>query len=108
MLRGVRLVVDSSMHAKRWSREKAVRYYADTLGDPDSGAITEIERYCVWPGQACGYMVGKRFILAERARAKTALGARFDLKAFHDAVLKPGALPLDILRRAIDGMVAAG
>jgi uncharacterized protein (DUF885 family) len=106
MLRGVRLVVDSGLHAKRWSREQAVRYYAGTLGDPDSGAVTEVERYCVWPGQACGYMVGKRFILAERARAKAAMGARFDLKAFHDAVLKPSALPLDQLKPVIDAMIA--
>jgi uncharacterized protein (DUF885 family) len=106
MLRGVRLVVDSGMHAMKWSREKAVKYYTDTLGDPESGAISEIERYAVWPGQACGYMVGKRFILAERTRAQKALGSRFDLKTFHDAVLKPGALPLDELRRVIDQMIA--
>lgn len=108
MLRGVRLVVDTGLHHKRWSREQAVRYYADTLGDPDSGAVTEVERYSVWPGQACGYMVGKRFILGERARTQTALGTRFDLKAFHDAVLKPGALPLDSLKGVIDGLIAAG
>ena len=107
MLRGVRLVVDSGMHAMRWSREKAVAYYAGTLGDPESGAISEIERYCVWPGQACGYMVGKRKILALRERAKTALGAKFDIKAFHDAVLKPGALPLDTLAEVIDSAIAA-
>ena len=105
MLRGVRLVVDSGMHAMKWSREQAVKYYADTLGDPDSGAISEIERYAVWPGQACGYMVGKRFILAQRERAKAAMGTRFDLKAFHDAVLKPGALPLDELAQVIDAMI---
>jgi uncharacterized protein (DUF885 family) len=107
MLRGVRLVVDSGLHAMKWTREQAIKYYVDTLGDPESGAISEVERYCVWPGQACGYMVGKRFILAERDRAKKAMGARFDLKTFHDTVLKPGALPLDELKRVIDGMIAA-
>ncbi len=106
MLRGVRLVVDTGLHAMKWTREQAIKYYADTLGDPESGAISEVERYCVWPGQACGYMVGKRFILAERDRAKAALGQRFDLKTFHDAVLKSGALPLDELRRVIDRMIA--
>jgi uncharacterized protein (DUF885 family) len=106
MLRGVRLVVDTGLHAMKWTREQAIKYYADTLGDPESGAISEVERYCVWPGQACGYMVGKRFILAERDRAKAALGQRFDLKTFHDAVLKSGALPLDELRRVIDAMIA--
>jgi uncharacterized protein (DUF885 family) len=106
MLRGVRLVLDTGLHAMKWTREQAIKYYADTLGDPESGAISEVERYCVWPGQACGYMVGKRFILAERDRAKAALGARFDLKTFHDAVLKSGAMPLDELHRVIDGMIA--
>jgi uncharacterized protein (DUF885 family) len=106
MLRGVRLVVDTGLHAMKWTREQAVKYYVDTLGDPEPGAVTEIERYCVWPGQACGYMVGKRFILAERDRAKAALGQRFDLKTFHDAVLKSGAMPLDELRRVIDRMIA--
>ncbi len=59
MFRGVRLVVDTGMHAMRWSREQALKYYTDTLGDTDSGAATEIERYSVWPGQACSYMLGK-------------------------------------------------
>ncbi len=107
MLRGVRLVIDSGLHAMRWSREQAVAYYSATLGDPESGAISEVERYCVWPGQACGYMVGKRTILSLRERAKTALGGKFDIKAFHDAVLKPGALPLDTLAAVIDSMIAA-
>jgi uncharacterized protein (DUF885 family) len=107
MFRGARLVVDSGMHAMRWSREKAVAYYVDTLGDPESGVISEIERYCVWPGQACGYMVGKRTIIALRERAKAALGAKFNLKAFHDVVLKSGALPLDTLGKVVDSYIAA-
>jgi uncharacterized protein (DUF885 family) len=106
MLRGVRLVVDTGMHAKRWSREKAIRYYADTLGDPDSAAITEIERYCVWPGQACGYMVGKIDILKLRDRAKKTLGRRFDIRKFHDAVLLSGALPLTVLETVVDDYIA--
>jgi uncharacterized protein (DUF885 family) len=106
MLRGVRLVLDSGLHAMKWTREQAIKYYVETLGDPESGAISEVERYCVWPGQACGYMVGKRFILAERDRARKALDQRFDLKTFHDAVLKSGALPLDELHRVIDAMIA--
>ena len=68
MLRGIRLVVDSGMHAMKWSREQAVRYFADNAGDPDSAVITEVERYCVWPGQACSYMLGKLEFLS-RARA---------------------------------------
>lgn len=105
MLRGVRLVVDTGMHAKKWSREQAIRYFADTLGDPDSAATTEIERYCVWPGQACGYMLGKITILKLRDKAKKALGSRFDIRKFHDAVLLSGALPLTVLETVVDGYI---
>ena len=97
MFRGVRLVVDSGMHAMKWSREEAVKYYTDTLGDPEASAITEIERYCVWPGQACTYMLGKLTFLAEREKAKAALGAKFDIRKFHDAMLLSGAMPLKVL-----------
>ena len=106
MLRGVRLVVDTGMHAMHWSREKALGYYVDTLGDPESGAATEIERYCVWPGQACGYMIGKMAILDLRAKAKKALGAKFDIHTFHDRVLLSGALPLDVMAAAMAGYVS--
>ncbi len=107
MLRGARLVLDSGLHAMRWSREKAISYYTDTLGDPASAAISEVERYCVWPGQACGYMVGKIDILRLRAKAKAALGPRFDIRAFHNAVLSSGALPLAQLDKVIDAYIAA-
>ncbi len=107
MLRAVRLVIDSGMHAKQWSREQGVKYYADTLGDPESGAVTEVERYCVWPGQACAYMVGKLTFLESRARARKALGGKFDIREFHDAVLLSGNMPLDVLSRRIDQYVAA-
>jgi uncharacterized protein (DUF885 family) len=69
MLRAVRLVVDTGLHSKRWTREQAVRYCADTLGNPETASATEVERYCVWPGQACAYMLGKLTFLAQRARA---------------------------------------
>jgi uncharacterized protein (DUF885 family) len=107
LFRAVRLVVDSGMHAKGWSREKAVAFYVDTLGEKESAAITEIERYCVWPGQACSYMLGKLVWLKARQKAKQALGARFDLKAFHDAGLLSGALPLTVLATVIDNYVAS-
>ena len=107
MFRGVRLVVDSGMHAKKWSREQAVKYYVDTLGDQEASAVTEIERYCVWPGQACAYMVGKLTILKLRDKAKAALGAKFDLHKFHDTVLLSGALPLDVLNKVVDDYIAA-
>lgn len=106
MLRGVRLVVDTGMHAKKWSREQAIRYYADTLGDPDSGATTEIERYCVWPGQACGYMIGKLTILRLREMAKAKLGPKFDIRKFHDTVLLSGALPLTVLEKVVTDSLA--
>jgi uncharacterized protein (DUF885 family) len=102
MFRGVRLVVDSGMHALKWSRERAVKYYVDTLGDLEASAITEIERYAVWPGQACSYMLGKLAILANRTRAQKALGARFDIRKFHDAVLLNGAMPLKLLDGVVD------
>ncbi len=97
MFRCVRLVVDSGLHDQRWTREQAVKYYADTLGDQEVSAITEVERYCVWPGQACSYMVGKLTWLRLRDMAKQALGPRFDIRKFHDAGLLSGATPLDVL-----------
>jgi uncharacterized protein (DUF885 family) len=102
MFRGVRLVVDSGMHALKWSREQAVKYYVDTLGDLEASAITEIERYAVWPGQACSYMLGKLAILGNRERAQKALGAKFDIRKFHDAVLLNGAMPLKLLDGVVD------
>jgi uncharacterized protein (DUF885 family) len=107
MFRGVRLVVDSGLHAMKWPRERAVKYYTDTLGDPEASAVTEIERYCVTPGQACGYMLGKLEILRLREKAKTALGPKFDIRQFHDAVLLGGAVPLAILERIVDNYIAA-
>jgi uncharacterized protein (DUF885 family) len=102
LFRAVRLVVDSGIHAKRWSREAAVAYFVETLGDKDAAATTEVERYCVVPGQACGYMLGKLTWLRERARARTSLGDRFDIHKFHDAGLTNGAVPLDVLPTVVD------
>jgi uncharacterized protein (DUF885 family) len=101
LFRGVRLVVDSGMHSKKWTREQAIKYMVDIVGDKDSAATTEIERYCVWPGQACGYMLGKIELLRLREEAKKKLGAKFDIKKFHDAILKPGAMPLDVLAQVV-------
>jgi uncharacterized protein (DUF885 family) len=99
--RGVRLVVDTGMHRLRWSREKAIKYFVDTIGDQDASATTEVERYCVWPGQACSYMLGKLEWLKLREQAKTQLGARFDIRKFHDAGLLSGATPLEVLDTVI-------
>lgn len=106
IFRGVRLVVDSGMHAKGWSREQAVKFYTDTIGDPETMAITEVERYCVWPGQACSYMLGKLDWLRLRDKARAALGPRFDIRLFHDAGLLPGAMPLPVLDQCIDAYIA--
>jgi len=107
MFRGVRLVVDSGMHALKWSREKALAFYTSTLGNPQSEAATEIERYCVWPGQACSYMLGKLEFLKQRERAKAALGAKFDIRQFHDAMLVGGAVPLAMMAQINDRYIAA-
>jgi uncharacterized protein (DUF885 family) len=107
MFRAVRLVVDSGMHAMKWSREAALKFYVDTLGDVESGAATEIERYCVQPGQACGYMLGKLAFLAARKKARDALGARFDIRSFHDAMLVRGAVPLAMIDGIADRYIAS-
>jgi uncharacterized protein (DUF885 family) len=105
LLRAVRMVVDSGLHTKRWSREQAISYFTDNLGDKESGAVSEIERYCVWPGQACSYMLGKLTFLGARDRARKALGRRFDIRRFHDVVLLSGAMPLDVLDRRVDNYI---
>jgi len=107
LFRAVRLVVDSGLHAQGWSREQAVDYYVDALGEKRSAAITEVERYCVWPGQACSYMIGKLTWLRLRDRAREALGNKFDIKKFHDAGLLSGSLPLDVLDRVIADFIKA-
>jgi len=107
MFRAVRLVVDSGMHDKKWSREQAVKYYVDTIGDQEASAITEIERYVVWPGQACSYMVGKIDWMRLRAKAQKALGRKFDIRKFHDTGLLSGGVPLTVLEKVIDGYIAS-
>ena len=107
MFRGVRLVVDSGMHGLKWSREKALKFYVDTLGNPESESVTEIERYCVWPGQACSYMLGKLEFLKQRERAKQALGAKFDIRKYHDAMLVGGSVPLALMGPMNDRYIAS-
>jgi uncharacterized protein (DUF885 family) len=97
MLRAVRLVLDSGIHGMNWSREQSVKYFTDTLGDPEATGVTEVERYCVWPGQGCAYMLGKLKLLSVRDQAKQTMSAKYDVRKFHDAMLLPGAVPLDLL-----------
>ncbi len=107
MLRAVRLVIDSGLHDRHWTREQAIAYFSEHLGDPESAAASEVERYCVIPGQACSYMLGKMEFLRLRDRARKALGRRFDIRAFHDAVLLAGNMPLTVLDRRVDDYVAS-
>jgi uncharacterized protein (DUF885 family) len=107
LLRSGRLVTDTGLHALRWSREKASQALSEIDGDPISLDQQEIERYCVTPGQACSYMVGKVTILRLRDKAKAALGPRFDIRQFHDAVLLSGSMPLTVLGHVVDNYIAA-
>jgi len=101
MFRAVRLVVDTGMHAKRWSREQAIEYMIAKTGMTDEEVTREIERYVVWPGQATAYKTGQLALLDMRKEAETTLGERFSLREFHEAVLMNGAMPLDILRETM-------
>jgi uncharacterized protein (DUF885 family) len=105
-LRAMRLVVDTGLHAKGWSRERAVRYMIENSSLAPSDVEAEVDRYMVWPGQALGYKVGQTRIRAMRERAERELGARFDVRAFHSVVLRDGAMPLDVLDRRIDRFIA--
>jgi uncharacterized protein (DUF885 family) len=95
--RAIRLVVDTGIHAKKWTREQAIRYVLDNSAEPKQAATKAIERYIVMPGQATAYMVGRLKISELRERARAALGDRFDIRAFHDVVLRNGPVPLDLL-----------
>ena len=103
--RACRLVVDTGIHAKRWTREQGVRYFVDVNGSNPLEVASEVDRYCSWPGQACGYKVGHTDINRQREKATAALGAKFDLKAFDDTVVRGGNVPLDVLAKNVDEYV---
>src|SRR5206468_870835 len=104
--RAVRLVVDTGIHAFGWSRPQAIDYFKANSAKPEREIVVEIDRYIASPGQALAYKIGQRKFLELRERAARELGARFDLRAFHDAVLAEGALPLDVLEARIDAWIA--
>ena len=104
--RAIRLVVDTGIHHKRWSRERAIKYVEDNSADAKGGIVKAIERYIVYPGQATAYMVGKLKIEELRARAEQQLGPRFDIRGFHDTILSSGSVPLEILEKNIDAWIA--
>ncbi len=106
LLRAVRLVLDRAIHVKRWTRDQSIRYFMETMGDPAATAATEVDRYCVWPGQACSYMIGKMTWLKLRSRAQSALGTKFDIRTFHDTGLLSGSMPLELLELLIDAWIA--
>ena len=108
MLRAMRLVVDTGIHAQGWTRDRAIAYMLTNSGMGRTDATAEVERYIAIPGQALAYKVGQLTILRLKAKAKAALGARFDPRKFHAQVLMTGALPMGVLERKIDAWVAAG
>jgi uncharacterized protein (DUF885 family) len=103
--RACRLVVDTGIHAKRWTREQGVRFFVDVNGSNEMEVASEVDRYCSWPGQACGYKVGHSEINRQRERAKAAAGAKFDVKAFNDTLVLGGNVPLDVLAKNVDQYV---
>jgi uncharacterized protein (DUF885 family) len=107
MFRAGRCVVDTGMHTMGWSQEKAVATLGDLTGDAVGFTTREVNRYCAIPAQACSYKIGHTYWVGQRERAKAALGAKFDIKAFHDAGLLAGAMPLDVLGRRVDDYIGA-
>jgi uncharacterized protein (DUF885 family) len=105
--RACRLVVDTGLHAKRWTRDHAIEWFATTNGSPLDDVRSEVDRYCAWPGQACGYKVGHSEINRLRDAARAALGPRFDFRLFNDALVTGGNVPLVVLGRIIDAHIAA-
>lgn len=97
LYRAARIVMDTGMHARGWERDRTIRYFVDTVGLDPGAAESEVDRYVVWPGQACSYKIGHTEIVRLREQAKARLGQRFDLKGFHDAVLLGGDMPLEVL-----------
>jgi uncharacterized protein (DUF885 family) len=108
MWRAARLVIDTGIHAFGWTRERAIAYLGEHTALPEPEVVTEIDRYISWPGQALSYYLGKLTIARARKKAERALGASFDLRAFHDAVLATGSVPLPVLEALVDQFIGSG
>jgi uncharacterized protein (DUF885 family) len=106
LFRANRCVVDTGIHTMRWTRDQAIQWFVDSDGSAPGFATREVERYCATPGQACSYKIGHTVWTRARQRAKAALGARFNIKDFHDAGLSCGRVPLDILDAVIERYIA--
>jgi uncharacterized protein (DUF885 family) len=106
--RACRLVVDTGIHAKHWTREQGVQFFVDVNGSNPLEVASEVDRYCSWPGQACGYKVGHSEINRQRDKAQKALGAKYDVKAFDDTVVLGGNVPLDVLAKNVDEYIQTG
>ena len=105
--RAVRMVVDTGLHAKGWTRQKSIDWFAGATGLPLAEIAAEVDRYCSWPGQACGYKMGHSEIVRQRARAQAVLGAGYDLRTFDQAVVDGGNVPLDVLAGNVERYIAA-
>ncbi|GAA4014541.1 DUF885 family protein [Sphingomonas swuensis] len=105
--RACRLVVDTGLHAKRWTREQGVQFFVERNGSNPLEVASEVDRYCSWPGQACGYEIGHQEIVRQRTRAQGALGSAYDLKDFNDAVLLGGNVPMDVLALNVGEYIGA-
>ena len=106
MWRATRLVVDTGLHAKGWSKQRAVDYMLDNTALSPGNIDAEVNRYMTWPGQALAYKIGELKIRELRGRAENALGADFDLRTFHDTILENGAIPLSVLEAHVDRWIA--
>jgi uncharacterized protein (DUF885 family) len=105
LFRAARLVVDTGIHRKKWTREEALAYFKENTPNPEGDNKKEIERYIVWPSQATGYKIGMNKILELRENAKQKLGDKFDIREFHDVVLTSGAVTLDVLEEMVNSWV---
>jgi uncharacterized protein (DUF885 family) len=108
MWRAARLVVDTGVHHKGWTREQAIKYLHDNTALADHDIEIEVDRYISWPGQALSYYLGMMAIVEARAKAEKALGPKFDIRAFHDTVLSTGSVPIPVLKARIDRFIAEG